>query len=254
MYAENTVTHMVSGKAYDRAIRGHLLVDAALNTLLAERILGTLVSTCSQAKDDGTEGTVRDDEPSEDEIMQSIDDAQAAMDPHDTESGSQSVGAGPVDLCELRDLYDSLMKGECSTEYTLSAPILDSVRKIMDVARQSMKDLLTAQLWLQYMDMIDILRTFLRSERTGDWRLHVHALHTMLPYLAAAGHNLYTKSIYAYLQRLAQLSIQHPEVHHQFQNGYHVVRRSDRYWAGLSTDLLIEQVLMRRVKTTRGLT
>ena len=42
VYAENTVTHMLSGKAYDRAIRGHLLVDAALNTLLAERILGTL--------------------------------------------------------------------------------------------------------------------------------------------------------------------------------------------------------------------
>ena len=34
----------------------------------------------------------------------------------------------------------------------------------------------------------------------------------------------------------------------------HVVRRSDRYWAGLSTDLLIEQVLMRSVKTTGGLT
>ena len=71
----------------------------------------------------------------------------------------------------------------------------------------------------------------------------------MLP-VTAAGHNLYTKSLYVYLQRLAQLSIQHPEVHHQFQNGYHVVRRSDRYWAGLSTDLLIEQVLMRSVKTT----
>ena len=184
VYAENYVTHMLSGKAYDRAIRGHLLVDAALNTLLAERILGTLVPTCSLAKDDGTEVTVGDDEPSEDKIIQIIDDA------HDTESGSQSVGAGPVDLCELRDLYDSLMKGECFTEYIFSAPILDSVRDIMNVARQSMKNLLTAQLWLQYMDMIDILRTFLRSESTGDWRLHVHALHAMLPYLAAAGHNL----------------------------------------------------------------
>jgi len=254
VYAENTVTHMLSGKAYDRAIRGHLLVDAALNTLLSERILGTLVPTGSQAKDDGPQGTVGDDEPSEDEIMQSLDDAQVATDPHDTESGAQSVGAGPVDLCELRDLYDSLMKGEASTEDIISAPVLDSVRDIMNVARQSMKDLRTAQLWLQYMDMINILRTFLRSERTGDWRLHMHALHDMLPYLAAAGHNLYTKSIYVYLQRLAQLSIQHPEVHHQFQNGYHVVRRSDRYWAGLSTDLLIEQVLMRSVKTTGGLT
>ena len=47
--------------------------------------------TWSQAKDDGTQGTVGDDEPSEDEIMQSIDDAQAAMDPHDTESGSLDI-------------------------------------------------------------------------------------------------------------------------------------------------------------------
>ena len=36
--------------------------------------------------------------------------------------------------------------------------------------------------------------------------------------------------------------------------GYHVVRRSDRFWAGLSTDLIIEQVLMRSIKTHGGLT
>ena len=39
-------------------------------------------------------------------------------------------------------------------------------------------------------------------------------------------------------------------------SGKHVFRRSDRYWAGLSSDLVIEQVLMRSVKTkgilTRG--
>ena len=32
------------------------------------------------------------------------------------------------------------------------------------------------------------------------------------------------------------------------------MRRSNRYWAGLSTDLIIEQVLMRSVKTHGGLT
>ena len=36
--------------------------------------------------------------------------------------------------------------------------------------------------------------------------------------------------------------------------GYHVVRRSDRFWAGLSTDLIIEQVLMRSITTHGGLT
>ena len=39
-----------------------------------------------------------------------------------------------------------------------------------------------------------------------------------------------------------------------FQDGLHVIRRSDRYWAGLSSDLVIEQVLMRSIKTIGGLT
>ncbi len=46
----------------------------------------------------------------------------------------------------------------------------------------------------------------------------------------------------------------HPDIHASFLNGYHVIRRSDRYWAGLSTDLVIEQVLMRSIKTVGGLT
>ena len=39
-----------------------------------------------------------------------------------------------------------------------------------------------------------------------------------------------------------------PRMHQQFEAGFHVGRRSDRYWAGLSTDHM-EQVLMRSVKT-----
>ena len=33
VYASNTVNHMLSGKAVSRALRGHLLVDAALHTI-----------------------------------------------------------------------------------------------------------------------------------------------------------------------------------------------------------------------------
>ena len=36
--------------------------------------------------------------------------------------------------------------------------------------------------------------------------------------------------------------------------GYHVVRRSDRFWAGLSPDIIIEQVLMRSRQTHGGQT
>ena len=46
----------------------------------------------------------------------------------------------------------------------------------------------------------------------------------------------------------------HPEVYKAFADGHHVIRRSDRYWAGLSSDLVIEQVLMKSVKSTGGMT
>ena len=37
-------------------------------------------------------------------------------------------------------------------------------------------------------------------------------------------------------------------------NGYHTVRRTDRVWAGLWSDLIIEQCLMRTLKSCGALT
>ena len=76
----------------------------------------------------------------------------------------------------------------------------------------------------------------------------------MLPYFAATGHNSYTKCAYLYLQEMLCLEADYPDVYKSFCEGHHVIRRSDRYWAGLSTDLIIEQVLMRSVKSRDGLT
>ena len=100
----------------------------------------------------------------------------------------------------------------------------------------------TAKLWLQYMAMVDIPKKFIRAERTGNFNLHLEATNDMLPYFAAAGHNSYLKSAQLYLQKMSQLKTEHPDVHHHFEKGLHVVRRSDREWAGLSTDLIVEQV------------
>ena len=100
------------------------------------------------------------------------------------------------------------------------------------------------------MEMVDTLKLFIKAERTGNWMLHLKALHGMLLYFAATGHTLYTKSAYICWQQMQDLPNTHPQVNRSFLNGLHVMRRSDRFWAGLSTDLIIEQVLMRSVKTT----
>ena len=58
-----------------------------------------------------------------------------------------------------------------------------------------------------------------------------------------------------YLQMMANLPSTFPDLHNKFsRDGYHVVRCSDRFWSGLWTDLTIEQVLMRSLKTHGGLT
>ena len=79
------------------------------------------------------------------------------------------------------------------------------------------------------MHMVDILRTFIRAERTGNWKLHLQAVHDMLPYFAAADNNPYAKSTYLYLQSMYDLQKEHPEVYTSLQDGLYVLPTSDRY-------------------------
>ena len=53
---------------------------------------------------------------------------------------------------------------------------------------------------------------------------------------------------------MLELERTNKNVFERFKNGGFIVRRSNRYWAGLPNDLIIEQVLMRSLKTTGGLT
>ena len=54
---------------------------------------------------------------------------------------------------------------------------------------------------------------------------------------------------------MLELETTYPWAYKNFsEHGYHTVRRSDRFWAGLWTDFVSEQVLMRGLKSRGGLT
>lgn len=200
IYAPNSVMHMLSGKAVARATRGHQLVECALTSLL-------------------------------------LDEAYPISDPQDT-SNEEDVcqnGSAP-ELTQLSDLLERVQSGvidfsDCEFPSTIISRL--------EAVQNGMKSR-TARLWLQYMEMCHIVRLFIAAERTGNWALHLETSAAMLPYLAASGHNSYTKSLHLYIQTMKRLPEEHPAVYDQFCKGLHVVRRSDRFWAGLSTDLLIE--------------
>ncbi len=81
-------------------------------------------------------------------------------------------------------------------EETCVSNVLNIIKYHLQTYAESAK----GALWVQYVNMVDILRKFIRAERTGNLALHLQAIQDMLPYLAASGHNLYTKCARVYLQ------------------------------------------------------
>ena len=148
-----------------------------------------------------------------------------------------------------------LVKGthEDTMSYTMEAHIITTLLNKLLVFSNSTKSK-TAALSIQYMKVVEICFQVLKAERAGDWQLHFDMSHMILPYFAASGHYHYQKSVYLYLQKMSQIHVTHPGLHKHFMNGLHVIRRSDRLWGDLSPDLVIEQVLMHSLKTSRVLT
>lgn len=64
----------------------------------------------------------------------------------------------------------------------------------------------------------------------------------MIPFFAASGHNSYTKAAIVFLQDMIDLETTNPVVFNFFNDGWFVTRRTNRFWAGLPDDLIIEQV------------
>jgi len=53
---------------------------------------------------------------------------------------------------------------------------------------------------------------------------------------------------------MLSLPASNPNVHPKFEQGFHLVRRTNKFWCGIGSDLTIEQTLMRSLKMSGGLT
>ena len=90
-------------------------------------------------------------------------------------------------------------------EEVCSADVLCIIKHMIERQKDALKQSRTACLWLQYMDMMDILRRFIKAERTGNWDLHLHTVREMFPHFLAAERTLYGKSTYMYLNNMLEL-------------------------------------------------
>ena len=158
---------------------------------------------------------------------------------------------------DLQTCYMSLLDGNETLEVTANSSVVENITNQLEMNLQCAEAHgRTEKLWVQYFRCITIVKLFIRAERCGDWNLHLHSVKLMLPYLHAAGHLNYAKSAQVYLQQMHKLeTVMKPEEFDLFTSqGYFTIRRSDKFWSGIWTDMTIEQVLMRSIKTSGGLT
>ena len=216
IFAKNSIDHIMSGKIIYRVIKGHIIVDSVLNGLLLSKIFHDPISTI--------------------------------------EKGNEMDSSNATDMLysKFEKLHEAMMGGGAMEE-VLREP-LDELEKLLSAQKEDLQSSKIARFWLQFMSMVDILKRYIKAERLGNHPMHLCSFADLLKYLAAAGHNNYTKSGNIYLQQVHELEMTHPDVLYKFSNGLLVVRRSDRFWAGIPSDQVIEQCLMRNLKTSGGLT
>lgn len=112
----------------------------------------------------------------------------------------------------------------------------------------------TPQLWIQYFDMVSIALDFIRAERLGHFEYHLNAVKKMLPYFHASGRFLYAKSAHLYLQDMLTLKDTMDQQNFEnFKNGLFTIIRTDKFNSGTWTDMVIEQSLMKSMKTEGGI-
>lgn len=202
IYAELSADKALTGHAFSRAVRGHLLVQAALATIIFKQV---------QLTDN-----------------------------------------------EKAQLNETLEKvGEENFENLISDPFLtDVTSKFVSVFNNLENNGPTSQLWVQYFKLICLLQKFIDAERSGNFNLHIEMVQQMIPFFFASGHHLYAKACLLYVQQMLNLrNIMDVIEYDKFCNqGFNTIRRSNRFWCGIWSDMTIEQVLMRAIKCTGGLT
>jgi hypothetical protein len=245
IYGKCTVEHVMSGKAYSRAVRGHILVQSSLVSMLLRCLLPHDDSTCygNNECETGIEADV------------------------------SSAALNGDELAELQEMFAEVLSNKVCVQanavidnYECDKPVMDKQqlesseviksleRKLNELMNNLCTQSRTAALWVQYIRHVDMLKAFIAAERLSDWGQHIDTFNVMLNVFAAAHHFNYAKSGRLYLQQMNKLPDFYADLYRHFVNGMFTIRLSDRMWAGLSTDLVIEQEMMKEIKGPGGLT
>ena len=136
IYARIAVKQIMSGKAISRVVCAHLLLDAVLNGLLLSKSMDVSLRCAA--------GVEQDDAESSDKTPCTNSDLKAA-----------------------ESLYDELMAMTKDADEVENDKAIARIQAIRYGHLDTLAKDPAAILWIQYLDMIRILRNFFTAERLG---------------------------------------------------------------------------------------
>lgn len=214
LIAEGSVTRVLEGKMYNRAVRIHKLVYEALMRLAwMEFILWVESST--------------------DEISRQVVDSCLMKSKELVEN-----------LCQEK-FEDTLQLSDIDKLQTLWKRFLEYLRQ--DNGKMS-------AFWMSYIDMVEgVLLALLRGAREGNWNLHLSAIRSMIPWCFAYDKVNYARYLPAYYTEMMKLPTEHPQVHQSFMDGNFSVQLSTNNTFGrIPVDQTIEVTVNKDTQTPGG--
>ena len=96
--------------------------------------------------------------------------------------------------------------------------------------------------------MVNTLLLFLRAVRTSDWDLHIESSKQMIPWMFAADHQNYCRSLVVYLLQMVQIEKTNPQAFKELKAGFAVQRSTGNGFGQVPVDQTIEQTVNRSSK------
>ena len=141
----------------------------------------------------------------------------------------------------LDNLYESLLHKDPASALNSCTAVKATLQEIISIWKEFIDSLgVTAKYWLMYVDMLSILKRFIKAERAGKCMEHLAEIQHMLPYIVIAKHTNDVSCLPIYLREMRDLEEKHPAVYNNFIRGRFTVHRTEGRFNCVWTDMALE--------------
>ena len=110
-----------------------------------------------------------------------------------------------------------------------------------------------SEVWVSYLDLVDILQAMKRASREDDWDLHLSCIRKLIPWCFAYDNINYVRYLSSYQSEMSHLEDEHPHVFtHLKSGGFAVQLGEDNPFGKIPVDQACEETVNKDTQTPGG--